>query len=460
MKLRASGQILPLAALALLVLCFAALWLADVHRIVRVKDSSQNAGDAAALEAARWQAVSLNLAGDLNLAHAAAVAEFERRRDAETLSVAEDAITNAQARLMFAGPLTAFAAAQQAAKLNGVPANDDYTEFVRDCVRRIRGEYSSSVGGSMAMPEPYEGAWEDYAAMLSRIASAGVAAGPDNAAFYNDPAGAHILLDINFYSAVLGRDWCYFYRSAPGLLENYSGPSWWPALPDPDERPPVGSEFFPLGLRPRQRALSDAERELLGESFLDESAPTGFAPRIYYVYDESDWGAWTVMTDPSFPIDGELKREYDYLGADSVMRVETSISRLTSPEREDDVIAWVGAAKPFGSLPDRTGNEARPCAVGLALPVFSDVRLIPLDAASGGGGGTFNMKWRRHCAEHLPKYLASGSTQEDCRYCRALRRFEPKEFRMSGVRWLSTNSWKCTIAPPGGRPGGGSRHAH
>ena len=30
----------------------------------------------------------------------------------------------------------------------------------------------------------------------------------------------------------------------------------------------------------------------------------------------------------------------------------------------------------------------------------------------------------------------------------------------TGVDWLAQNTWKCTVAPPGGGPGGGSRHAH
>ena len=43
------GQAILFTAMALVILLFAALWMADVHRIVFVKDRSQNAGDAAAL---------------------------------------------------------------------------------------------------------------------------------------------------------------------------------------------------------------------------------------------------------------------------------------------------------------------------------------------------------------------------------------------------------------------------
>ena len=60
-----SGQVLPLVFVAALALLFAALWLADIHRVVLAKDEAQNAGDAAALVAARWLGDTLNLEGDL-----------------------------------------------------------------------------------------------------------------------------------------------------------------------------------------------------------------------------------------------------------------------------------------------------------------------------------------------------------------------------------------------------------
>ena len=93
--------------------------------------------------------------------------------------------------------------------------------------------YGARLGdGSTAMPEPWPGAWDDYADALEAIAEGGVAAGVDNAAFLTDPSGAHWLLDPAFYDAVLGRDWCWFYRRAPGLLADYDDWRWWPAIPE------------------------------------------------------------------------------------------------------------------------------------------------------------------------------------------------------------------------------------
>ena len=211
-------HVLPLVLVSIVILCVAALWLADIHHIILAKDKTQNAGDAAALEAARWQATTLNLIGELNLLHALALAQGD--------DTTCDTITNAQARIAFAGPLTGAGAAQQAAKLNGAPVREDYTQFVRDCADRVRHDYATTIGGQLALPEPWEGAWNDYADMLQAIADDGVAAGFDNAHFYSDPDGGHILLEEAFYRAVRGRDWCWFYHYAPGLLEQYTDASW------------------------------------------------------------------------------------------------------------------------------------------------------------------------------------------------------------------------------------------
>ncbi len=120
---RRQGQVISFVLMALVILFFVFLWSADLHRVIAAQDDSQNAGDAASLAAARWQATSLNLMGELNLLHAIALAAHDNS--------AVSLITNTQARLGFTGPMTALAAAQQAAMLNGVTANDEVSTFVR-----------------------------------------------------------------------------------------------------------------------------------------------------------------------------------------------------------------------------------------------------------------------------------------------------------------------------------------
>ena len=458
----AAGQTLPLVLLAALILLFAALWMADVHLAVTAKDRTQNAGDAAALAGARWQGTTLNLVGELNLFHALALCAGD--------DAAAGAITNAQLRALFAGPLAGVAAAQQAAKLNGAPVNDEFTDFVREAARNVRRGYSARVGGALALPEPWEGAWDAYADLLDALAADGIAAGIDNAAFYTDPDGAHVLLSPGFYEAVLGRDWCWFHRHARGLLEDYSDFRWWPSLPERAAEPPFSSELLGLRVRP---ALHRLDSVLAPEETDDAFAGLGLSPPVpgegtnrlsapFFVYEPGRWGEWGVMKDPSFPVEGELRPEYDYAGADAVFRVENAIDRLSDPGAGPGAVVWTGAAKPFGFLSSGTGGREPPTAVPFVLPAFREVRLIPLDASSMPEGGAFNLRWRRHCLEHLPEYFERGpdGLPASCRYCRALRRWEDPDLRHRGARWLVTNAWKCVLSPPGGSPGGGTRHAH
>ena len=461
------GQVLLFLLAAVLALLAAMLWLVDLHAAIRGKDRAQNAGDAAALEAARWQGASLNAIGELNLLHVLALAAG----DAETAATLREAAI----RESFLGPLAGAAAAQTAAKLNGAPDNEDFAALVRERARIARNGYGLRLADGTAMPEPWPGAWGEYAASLDALADGGVAAGFDNAAFFGDPAGPHVLLDQGFYAAVLGRSWCWFHWAAPSLLDDYAGWSWWPPLPPADDEPPASSEILSLRLRLAELAgeslaampglpAAFAEAGLpdpFADGFPDEAAATNPAPG-FLLYDPSGWGPWETMRDPSFPIRGELRPEYDYAGADAALRVETPIGRLSEPKAAPGTLVWTGAAKPFGKLEDENGDPVPPTAVPLVLPVFPQVRLVPLDAVAMPSGGAFDLAWRRHCREHLPGYLERGTSAlvAGCRYCRALDRWEDPAFRRAGSRWLSTNSWKCTVSPPGGGPGGGSRHAH
>ncbi len=451
--------------MALVVLFFVVMQSADIHRILSVKDRSQNAGDAATLEAARWQASSLNLMGELNIVHALALAVDD---DATV-----DAATNTQARLCFTGPMTAFSGAQQAAKLNGLPVQKEFTEFVRERARVVRHEYGARIGGRLALQEPYDGAWDEYASMLEAVAEQGVAAGADNASFFNDAGGSHTLYDPGFYDAVAGRTWCWFHHHEPHLLEDYTTFAWWPALPAIPQRWNGNAEIFSLRMGVSRRPL----RSLVTMEGLQASAEengrvwTGDASnrwrrvdQTWYVYDAQDWGRWDALDDP-FPVEGHVRREYDYEGADAVVRVQTAIERFTpgaGGAGSTDGIVWTAAGKPFGYLTTE-GDKDVPNLYGLVLPAFRDVRLMPVDAATGGGGGSFNLAWRRHITEHLPVYMkwGPGGVSAGCWYCRQLYTWEIPEFRQAGVKWLDKNSKKCTVTPGGhGGSHGGSHHAH
>ncbi len=463
-----AGQVMVFFVMVVVIITFFVLWNFDLHKVLHVKARAQNAGDAAALMAGRWQGISLNLIGDLNLMQALALSAGNAE--------AGDAINDAQVRIAYTGPMIALQASQQAAKNNGLYVNPDFTAFIAEHARTVRHEYTAPVGpdGGMLFPEPWPGAWNEYADMLDLVAADGVAAGPDNMRLYSDATGGHTLLDIGFYEAIAGRSWCWFYRNEPTLLEDYQNffPNWWEALPQPPVRHYFNSEFYSLGLVRRETRLdtfisaetadAHAVRRLL-PGMMTETGVTERA--IWFCYDPQRWSDWQIMDASGaqrFPITGELRPQYNYVGADAAVRVEATAERMTPGPRNTgttNTIAWTAAAKPFGFLEE----DSRPDSLGVVLPAFHDVRLIPVDASTMPAGGSFNLAWRRHVEQHLPLYMEGGpSVLPACFYCTQLRQWENRGFRAEGVAWLRLYSDRCTDhgGPGPGRPGGGSRRGH
>lgn len=473
---RRSGQAIIFLVMVIIILTFVVLWNFDLHKVLFVKSRSQNAGDAAALMAARWQAITLNLIGDLNIMHALALSADD--------SDAVASISNVQARLCYVGPMVAMMAAQQAAKNNGIYVHPGFSALLSEHARAVREEYpeQSSEDGEMLFPQPYQGCWEEYADMLDLIANEGVAAGPDNASFYTDFVGGHYLLMIDFYEAIAGRNWCWFYRlGATGLLEDYEDffPCWWSPLPEPVNRYYMNSEIFGLGLSKSVTALQDhidqdtvnalAAARGLGTAISNSAMAMA---SVWYTFGNS-WTAWDAMatdasaTDP-FPATGPVREQYDYAGADAAIRVEATADLLSPGHRgaeQSRTITWTAAAKPFGYL----NEDERPNAYGIVLPAFHDVRLIPVDASSAPSGGSFNLAWRRHIEDHLPEYMTGGPDYitgdpdaSDCWYCQQLLTWEDESFRQEGVDWLEENYERCIIptGPGGPRRGGGRRRGH
>ena len=462
-----SGQAALLLLAVLVVLLAALLWNADLHALATRKTKAQNAGDAAALAAARWQANTLNLVGQLNLAHLEAL-------EAGDLATAT-AITSMQARISFAGPLTGLAAAQAAARRNGIPSDDDYTALLARHAEDVL-EYARPVGGGMALPEPYPGAWVEYHDALMDIARAGVAAAPDNAKFFFDPDGDHILLSKDFYEAVAGRQWCWFFLNCSTggdrtILDDFTDHTWFDPLPPPG--PPLlrNPEIFGVGIETHETALrSNPFLARYLEAHYNATTNSLAATATWYFHSPAIWSThWDGMSpddeDP-LPLAGPVRDEYDYAGADAVVRLHANATLLSpSASGEAREILWTAAAKPFGYIGDAAspvsgGEKLRPNAFGLVLPAYRAVRLIPIDAATSGADGSFDIDWRRHCVEHLPPYLGTGALAGGCRYCDRIRRFEDAAFRRQGSDWLRENSYKCTLPSHGGGHGGGTRRGH
>ena len=465
-----SGQAIIFLIVVLVILALLALWTFDVHKVFYVKAHSQNAGDAAALAAARWQGISLNVVGDLNIMQAVALMGDDMNGAAQ--------IAELQARMLYVGPMVSFMSAQQAAKNNRIYANEDFTDAILDHAETVRDDYPTAIGpnGDLLFPEPWDGAWAEYADMLFAIAGQGIAAAPDNARFYVDYTSTdHMLLNPMFYDAIFGRIWCWFYHNAYDVLVEYTDYRWWPPLPPLEPTPePINSEFFGLGLT-RLDIIDDLatieamneRREQRDLSDVDIAPTNDQLSGTWYAYNASIWSSGTPMSGtatsaPPLPLTGELKPQYDYAGADAVARVESESSRLT-PGADAHPITWTAAAKPFGYLND----DDRPNQFQIVLPAFHDVRLIPLSASSAPAGGAFSILWRIHITVHLPAYEQQGLSglSPTCWHCDQLRTWEPAAFRNTGIAWLANSSNTCISVGGGGgggggSPGGGTQIAH
>jgi Flp pilus assembly protein TadG len=457
-----NGQTLVFFLVVLVILFFAVIWVFDLHNILNTKSKIRNAGDSAAVMGARWQGISLNLMGDLNIMNAIAIAG----NDWTTV----DAISNIQVRLAFTGPLIGFDATQQAAKNNGVFNNDDFSQYVLEHADTVRNQYvlASPTTGSMLFAEPYPDAWDEYATMLESIADRGIAVGIDNAKFYSSVGYDHYLLMYEFYDAIAGQSWCWFYFHALSLLETYSGYREWGPLPTFDSFTPVNSEILGLQLSIRSTMLGNiagqsSEDYALSDhshSLVDAFASTN--AYNWYCYSSGAWDSWSSFDLP-FPATGTVKSQYDYAGADAATRIETEMERLTPGEDGDVVVngvKWTAAAKPLGYI-----NETEtPCRYELVIPAFHDVRLIPLDASSAPSGGAFDLEWQRHINDHLPNYIAHGTSglTAGCYFCNQLRTWERNSFRNAGLKLLddSDNVQKCTATTSGSGHGGGTSRGH
>jgi len=463
-----SGQVMIFMVLVLVIILMVVLWNFDLHKILFVKNISRNGGDAAALAAARWQGISLNIIGELNIMQAVAISDALTR--GETNFTAAAAIADLEARLNLVGPMIGFAAAQQAAKNNGIFVNSDYTRAIRDHAVEVVQEYNIRYPAAPYTNDPSPPTcWDDYAQMLQTTADNGIAAAPDNIHFFYDYANQdHFLLMPDFYDAVASADWCWFYFNAMALLENYAGFQDWPALPIFEEPQPINSEIFGLGLRVVQRLEDlpalyagpanprDVQREL--ESMAGHPLHTGLVAVAaeWFCYREETWMPWTDYIDDDFPFHGVIRELYNVAGADAAVRIETPSERLT-PGAGSDTIVWSAAAKPLGYL---EGDE-QVNRYALVLPAFHDVRLIPIDASSAPAPGS-RPGWGLHIYEHLEAYAANGPGALDpsCWYCRQLRLWENAEYRRDGLDWLDENNEQCREYGPGSGPGGGSRRPH
>lgn len=474
-RTKRGGQAIIFVLMVLVTLTFVALWQFDIHKTLFVKYKSRNSGDSAALAAARWQAIALNMIGELNILQAVSISQSLTVGDLTFADAA--AIGDLEARIGYTGPMVGFLASQQAAKNNGMYVNEEFTQLVADHAEEIRNEYPIRYPDQPYANTTGSTAWDDYADMVQEVASLGVAAWPDTTRFYTDYMnGDHMLLNPSFYDAVGSQNWCWFYFNAYDLLRSYQSYRDWPPLPVYVEPRPASAEYFSLNTRRVSRLSSFGTITFTNQPFdaddlvqyigqLADPAQTlhtgvvDVAAHWIFYRDEIWSSAWSDFVGDDFPFRGTIRQEYDYVGADSALRTISEVDRVSPGINAADV-TWSAAAKPFGTLE----GSVRPATYGIVLPAFTDVRLIPVDASTAPAGGS-RPGWGIHIAQHLPNYVSLGlpGLNGGCWYCAQLRTWEIPEFRQLGIDWLAENSALCTIPPPrggGGGGGGGSRRGH
>jgi len=449
-----------------------------IYLSVSAKNRAMNAGDAAALAVARYQGELLNRIGRLNVDHLKAALENDDERCQE--------IVRDQLRCSFLGPISGadggdpnqpyggISAGNAVARENGAERLKRVEELLRTHARDVRQWY---VSNPESYPEPWEGAWEEYAVALELAAGAGIWAGPDNIVFV-DAASGHLLLNRSFYEAIAGKSWCWFKFNAPGLLDAYAGYTGWGPLPgtsvESRGRRRVNCEVYSLHLRARVGGAV----ELLGTNLicrltganagdLEKSALINDPTQMWMFYDEDVWRTWREI-DPfgedRFPVMGSVKSEYDVLGCAALCRVVAKGADLVRENGCGNEFSWTAGAKPFGTVVDEEGAvDVVTANAGFVTPAFDRSRLVAIDAVGGRYLATADPDWMEHVRVHLPVYLRRGPDavgSGTCWYCRQLKTWEHASFRMAGSIWLKFHGSECQ-RPTGGTCGtGGTAHGH
>ena len=472
MKAARRGQVAVYLIMILVVVLTFALLNVDSFNAVRSKNRLQNAGDAAALAAARKQGSLINEIGRLNIRH------LEAALDNDTNAC--ERIVREQRRLALLGPVEALRYANEAAKRNGMAERAEFSKILEDHVRDIRLVYAGGENqNGEPYPEPYPGAWTEYATAIQNVISEGLAAGPDNVEFY-DAAGGHLLLNREFYHAIAGRDWCWFHFNNMDVLRNYTSYHDWGPLPSRRENSLDNSEIFSLHVSAQKGAITDLftleEIKTLAERYssrkvTDEDLLNSFVltnrDQVWFTFDTSMWRTWfngLALADDEegyeFPMVGEVKPEYNVRGCAAICRCVNTLETFAVEGTSDHT--WSAAAKPFGTVESLDGETDTVIALRrFVVPCLTDVRLVSLDSVGGEDLATADYGWVTHVRKHLGYYLMKGPVNaHGCFYCLQLQTWEHASFRRDGIVWLKYNSGLC-VRPTGGHGGhGGTSHGH
>ncbi|VGO21500.1 hypothetical protein [Pontiella sulfatireligans] len=494
-----SGQAIIFLVMVVVIGLFVVVWNFDLHRVISTKLQIRNMGDSAALSAARWQGHTLNMIGELNLIQAAIMTANVYSPD-DPIPADVPAIHELRQRLALIGPLSAFTAAQQAAFNNGAFHDPELKQDIEFMAAEVKEQLDSGV------PEPYDGAFEEYAAMLGVVAQTAAVGS------YTLDLGGHPLESLRFYAAIAqaAAGWWCLMDDFSDVLGYYNGYTSWESGVKHYEGE---NDFFKLkvyaftnvhenssgemhGWRPGTAMASsnDYTGGLYGyletnEVFNMQGADGGNIQALYMLEDvawhaySGNWdNKWPLSTETAsannagsgFPFRADVRPEYDYMGAEAGISISSSIEKGIISRNDDDSVDldYKCKAKPFGYLTAEptdptlktfyttSGGDIRvpPYYFGLVLPAFREVRLVHSDI----GDPVLSPAFYKHVKYHLHPYLNDGlgALDPNCPYCRLLAIWEELDLE-AGQAWLDEANSKsgsdnpCYTEPGGGGGAGG-----
>ncbi|MFA6562128.1 MAG: pilus assembly protein TadG-related protein [Verrucomicrobiia bacterium] len=427
------------------------------------------------------------------------------------------ALDKLQARIYLTGPMLGVLYAQQAAKLNGMHAVTSYANTFYDLAQSIEAnpDYFGNRWLDLFDVNERQQLLMDYAALCREIADLGVAALPANAwgddgdLNWNDasPYARQFLGERAFYGAIAGQDWCFLKPLIwPPIYTDWT---FWGQVRRVVYSRADPCRFLNLRLSPQSDAIfSTATRDALNNYIQGALAGRGLEqnpnwpdfsttnwPQFQYPaladsYVNLNWAVynsgWSRQWDATLVaqlLRSDVKPQFNYSSqnADSVW-VSQASANVTMAVANPDQTSWTAAgrqtelsqalnnlsalrgansvsgrgivasaaARAFGQI----DNTTPPTQYPVVLPVFSNVRLIPLVFSSSGGD--FDPAWLQHKFEHIPPYSQQGLTalQGGCVYCDQLRVWENPAFRQIGINWWASNTNANPCPGGGGNQGG------
>ena len=477
-----SGQVLAAGVFILVILLLLVFAGFDIHNALRARFKIQTAQESAAIAGATWQKNSLNLIGEINLIKACSVlmegdnANWNTtipRRDTllfrrnAAIQARVDILTEMQTRISFVGPLIGFAAAQQAAKANGVPNRGDLDFYLEDLQNNIRYRMAKATINRYEWRPP-------YMELIRTISQNGIAVYPNTTAGTSPRVDPPELADPSFYQAISRKrteiaeakgeaiypqtSWDalrnFVYRDT--WKDRFASPPWWDidfnASAFPNE-----SEIFTLGVSQANRYPTPGEPayetfRTVASNHLENShadslygmttpLPTSGELKLnMFCYEQNTWDPEYLMNARSdysalhsywfkgTAMRKPVKSRYTYEGPAAYVETHIDMDKTSGlirlsgqktygdgsirigSKREDQSINLSTSYRP-GAIAKALGSlneNDPPTALPLVLPVFEKVIIMPTYMPI-----PYNFSVLRDYYSTLRRFLAWLSTREN-----------------------------------------------